>query len=76
LDLYLMHWPVTGNTGPEVLPPLAGTWAAMEALVSPTGDLSVRLMEANWRQMVGGRHTVGGTGRAVALPGTDGLRLR
>ncbi|GLC35191.1 hypothetical protein PLESTM_000289300 [Pleodorina starrii] len=33
LDLYLMHWPVTGNTGPEVLPPLADTWAAMEALV-------------------------------------------
>ncbi|GIL89597.1 hypothetical protein Vretimale_1843 [Volvox reticuliferus] len=34
LDLYLMHWPVTGNVGPEVQPPLGDTWAAMEALVN------------------------------------------
>ncbi|KAG2499557.1 hypothetical protein HYH03_002502 [Edaphochlamys debaryana] len=33
LDLYLIHWPVTGNTGPEVLPRLEDTWAAMEKLV-------------------------------------------
>ncbi|EFJ47366.1 hypothetical protein VOLCADRAFT_92170, partial [Volvox carteri f. nagariensis] len=33
LDLYLMHWPVTGNTGPRVVPPLEDTWAAMEQLV-------------------------------------------
>jgi diketogulonate reductase-like aldo/keto reductase len=28
-----MHWPVAGNTGAAVQPPLAATWAAMEALV-------------------------------------------
>ncbi|GAB4813893.1 hypothetical protein N2152v2_000939 [Parachlorella kessleri] len=33
LDLYLMHWPLTGNTGPKVDPPLEDTWAAMEKLV-------------------------------------------
>eukprot|EP00198_Chlamydomonas_reinhardtii_P005432 XP_001694768.1 low CO2-induced aldose reductase [Chlamydomonas reinhardtii] len=33
LDLYLMHWPVTGTPGPEVQPPLADTWAAMEQRV-------------------------------------------
>eukprot|EP00238_Polyblepharides_amylifera_P014178 CAMPEP_0196582542 /NCGR_PEP_ID=MMETSP1081-20130531/39434_1 /TAXON_ID=36882 /ORGANISM="Pyramimonas amylifera, Strain CCMP720" /LENGTH=278 /DNA_ID=CAMNT_0041903143 /DNA_START=217 /DNA_END=1050 /DNA_ORIENTATION=- len=34
LDLYLIHWPVTGNKGPEVSPPISETWAAMEGLVS------------------------------------------
>ncbi|KAL4854860.1 NADPH-dependent aldo-keto reductase [Chlorella vulgaris] len=33
LDLYLMHWPVTGNHGPELKPSLEETWSAMEALV-------------------------------------------
>ncbi len=28
-----MHWPLSGNTGPQVDPPLDTTWAAMEALV-------------------------------------------
>ena len=37
LDLYLMHWPVTGNVGPTVQPPIADTWAAMEALVDKVG---------------------------------------
>lgn len=32
IDLYLIHWPVSGNSGAEVQPPLAATWAAMEAL--------------------------------------------
>ncbi|KAI3430220.1 hypothetical protein D9Q98_004818 [Chlorella vulgaris] len=33
LDLYLMHWPLTGNHGPELKPSLEETWSAMEALV-------------------------------------------
>ena len=33
LDLYLIHWPVTGHAGEEVAPPLMDTWHAMEALV-------------------------------------------
>ncbi|KXZ56565.1 hypothetical protein GPECTOR_1g507 [Gonium pectorale] len=39
LDLYLMHWPVSGNSGPEVVPALEDTWAAMEALVRGTRGL-------------------------------------
>jgi 2,5-diketo-D-gluconate reductase A len=27
-----MHWPHAGNSGPDVQPPLAATWAAMEQL--------------------------------------------
>lgn len=26
LDLYLIHWPVTGNAGPEVKPSIRETW--------------------------------------------------
>lgn len=33
LDLYLIHWPVTGRPGPEVTPPLAETWSCLEGLV-------------------------------------------
>lgn len=33
IDLYLMHWPVTGNKGPKVEPPLEQTWRDMERLV-------------------------------------------
>ncbi|KAI7845264.1 hypothetical protein COHA_001306 [Chlorella ohadii] len=33
LDLYLIHWPVTGNVGPEVKPSIKETWQAMEGLV-------------------------------------------
>ncbi|KAK9822921.1 hypothetical protein WJX74_005008 [Apatococcus lobatus] len=33
LDLYLIHWPVTGNRGPDVQPPLLETWKAMQDLV-------------------------------------------
>ena len=33
LDLYLIHWPVTGNTGDSVLPSIRDTWKAMEGLV-------------------------------------------
>ncbi|PRW56478.1 aldo-keto reductase family 4 member C9-like [Chlorella sorokiniana] len=33
LDLYLIHWPVTGNVGPEVKPSISETWQAMEGLV-------------------------------------------
>ncbi|CAD7701569.1 unnamed protein product [Ostreobium quekettii] len=33
LDLYLMHWPITGNKGPQVEPPIKETWQAMEDLV-------------------------------------------
>lgn len=32
LDNYLMHWPVSGNKGPEVDPPLKDTWQRMEKL--------------------------------------------
>lgn len=28
LDLYLIHWPVTGNVGPEVKPSIRETWQA------------------------------------------------
>ncbi|KDD76806.1 aldo-keto reductase, partial [Helicosporidium sp. ATCC 50920] len=34
LDLYMVHWPVTGIAGPEIRPSLEETWSAMEALVS------------------------------------------
>ena len=30
LDLYLIHWPVTGNRGPSLVPSLTETWAAMQ----------------------------------------------
>eukprot|EP00210_Caulerpa_lentillifera_P001169 g1125.t1 len=33
LDLYLIHWPVTGNEGPTLKPPISETWTAMEELV-------------------------------------------
>ena len=33
LDLYLMHWPVTGNRGAVVTPSIKETWQAMEAVV-------------------------------------------
>ncbi|KAL4443567.1 hypothetical protein ABPG75_011304 [Micractinium tetrahymenae] len=33
LDLYMIHWPVTGNIGPEVKPSIQETWQAMEGLV-------------------------------------------
>ncbi|KAK9807822.1 hypothetical protein WJX72_010273 [[Myrmecia] bisecta] len=33
LDNYLIHWPQTGNEGPEVQPPIQETWQAMEKLV-------------------------------------------
>ncbi|KAI8106531.1 hypothetical protein M9435_001074 [Picochlorum sp. BPE23] len=33
LDLYLIHWPVTGNVGDTVQPPIRETWEAMESLV-------------------------------------------
>lgn len=52
LDLYLIHWPVTGNVGPEVLPSIRETWQAMEALVREgrvrsigVSNFSVRKME-------------------------------
>ena len=28
LDLFLMHWPVSGNKGPSVEPPIKETWQA------------------------------------------------
>ena len=34
LDLFLIHWPVTGNVGAEVEPRLVDTWRAMEDMVS------------------------------------------
>lgn len=33
LDLYLIHWPVTGIPGPALTPSLRDTWDAMEGLV-------------------------------------------
>ncbi|KAK9812757.1 hypothetical protein WJX72_003137 [[Myrmecia] bisecta] len=33
LDLYLMHWPVSGNRGPTVEPGIRETWEAMQSLV-------------------------------------------
>ncbi|KAL0048680.1 hypothetical protein WJX82_008571 [Trebouxia sp. C0006] len=33
LDLYLMHWPLTGNKGKTVEPPIKDTWQEMEKLV-------------------------------------------
>ena len=33
LDLYLIHWPVTGVRGDEVTPPILDTWLLMEKLV-------------------------------------------
>ena len=33
IDLYIMHWPIAGNKGPTVDPPLEQTWRDMERLV-------------------------------------------
>jgi len=33
LDLYLIHWPVTGNAGADVSPSIRETWEALESLV-------------------------------------------
>jgi alcohol dehydrogenase (NADP+) len=33
LDLFLIHWPVTGNVGNTVTPSLKETWRALESLV-------------------------------------------
>jgi diketogulonate reductase-like aldo/keto reductase len=33
LDLYLVHWPVTGVPEPQLAPSYGATWSAMEALV-------------------------------------------
>lgn len=33
LDLYLIHWPVTGNVGDNVQPSIRDTWRALEGLV-------------------------------------------
>ena len=33
IDLFLMHWPVAGNKGPTVNPPLEQTWREMERMV-------------------------------------------
>lgn len=33
LDLFLIHWPVTGCSGPVLTPSTGETWAAMEACV-------------------------------------------
>ena len=33
LDLYLVHWPFTGKTGPTLDPPMEETWEAMEEMV-------------------------------------------
>ena len=33
IDLYIMHWPIAGNKGPTVEPPLEQTWRDMERLV-------------------------------------------
>lgn len=30
LDLYLIHWPLTGKAGPTLDPPIKETWQAME----------------------------------------------
>jgi alcohol dehydrogenase (NADP+) len=53
IDLYLMHWPVAGNEGASVQPPLADTWRDMEALVAAglvralgVSNFSVRKLEA------------------------------
>ena len=33
LDVYMIHWPITGNKGPAVEPSIKETWQAMELLV-------------------------------------------
>jgi diketogulonate reductase-like aldo/keto reductase len=30
IDLWLMHWPVAGNNGDQVDPPIKDTWQRME----------------------------------------------
>lgn len=33
LDLFLMHWPVTGNKGPTLEPPIKETWQVQRPFV-------------------------------------------
>ena len=39
LDLWLMHWPVTGNKGPSIEPPIKETWEARPCLPSVPSNL-------------------------------------
>jgi hypothetical protein len=49
-----MHWPVTGNVGPEVQPPIAETWAAMESCVDAGAAAWVATSCIGWRQAAPG----------------------
>ena len=49
LDLYLIHWPLTGKAGPTLDPPIKDTWQAMEVGFPPavfSGLLIVHLVAA------------------------------
>lgn len=39
-----IHWPVTGNVGPEVVPAIQQTWKALEQLVKDVMPLSCSLV--------------------------------
>lgn len=34
-----VHWPVTGNVGPEAIPSIQHTWRAMEQLVAEVNNV-------------------------------------
>ena len=38
LDLWLMHWPVTGNKGPSIEPPIKETWQVRLDVLSLLGS--------------------------------------
>ena len=77
LDLYLMHWPVAGNVGPEVNPPIFETWAAMEGLVDAGACFCVKRPPACTARHPPGRSCLTSAGRCPpALPPAAQLTRR
>ena len=53
LDLWLMHWPVTGNKGPAIEPPIKETWQARRfapADAQPSAAWHLLHPPASWPQ--------------------------
>lgn len=77
LDLYLIHWPVTGNVGPEVKPSIKETWQVS------CGAVGCRIVGGGraWQQAAwfcaiwsedGHQKDLGVGGRGVGLEGRVG----
>ncbi|KAJ8609188.1 hypothetical protein CTAYLR_008424 [Chrysophaeum taylorii] len=52
LDLYLVHWPVTGVKGERLSPPIEETWKAMETLVDKGKCKSIGVSNFSLKKIV------------------------